>query len=110
MPLRKNSFRTGHVKGYLRGNSWYLCYHENGGSRRRPRVGADLNAAKILAAQTNKDQLNGGGLVSMLSFEPISIPDLCTRWLEHHEQVTWSFPASTRSTATERRRITCSNS
>ncbi len=81
---KSNSFRVGKVTGYLRGRVWYLCYFENG-TRRRPRAGAERDAARQLAAQVNS-QLETGA-PSALSFEPISIPVLRTRWLEHHEQV-----------------------
>lgn len=81
---KKGSFRTGKVQGYLRGKTWYLCYHENG-KRRRPHVGPDKEAAKQLAAQVNA-QL-GIGAPAALSFEPITIPELRDRWLRHHEEV-----------------------
>jgi integrase len=79
-----SSFRVGKVQVYLRGRIWYLCYHENG-RRRRPRVGPDGNAARRLAAQTNA-QLESGD-VTVLGFEPLPIPDLRQRWLDHHEHV-----------------------
>jgi integrase len=79
-----SSFRIGKVQVYLRGRIWYLCYHENG-QRRRPRVGSDGNAARRLAAQTNA-QLESGD-VTVLGFEPLRIPDLRQRWLDHHEHV-----------------------
>jgi integrase len=81
---KKSSFRVGRVQGYLRGQVWYLCYHEHC-QRRRPRVGPDREAAKQLAAQINA-QLEVGAPAA-LSFEPIAIPDLHERWLQHHEQV-----------------------
>lgn len=81
---KANSFRVGKVLGYRRGTVWYLCYHEQG-RRRRPRVGADRDAAKQMAAQIN-GQLEVGAPAA-LSFEPISIPQLRERWLEHHEHV-----------------------
>src|SRR5690349_11259710 len=84
MATTTSSFRIGQVKGYLRGQSWYLCYHE-AGQRRRPRVGPDQKAARQLAAQVNSQLATGD--VAMLSFEPVTIPDLRTRWLEHHEHV-----------------------
>src|SRR5947207_3164301 len=77
-------FRIGKVQAYLRGRVWYLCYHENG-QRRRPRVGADREAARQLAAQINA-QIEVGAPAA-LSFESVSIPDLRQRWLDHHEQV-----------------------
>jgi integrase len=84
MPAKNNSFRVGKVLAYLRGEVWYLCYHEQG-RRRRPRVGPDKEAARQLAAQVNA-QLQAGAPAA-LSFEPIGIPELRRRWLEHHEQV-----------------------
>jgi integrase len=84
MAGKKSSFRVGRVQGYLRGQVWYLCYHEQG-QRRRPRVGPDREAAKQLAAQVNA-QLEVGAPAA-LSFEPIAIPELRERWLQHHEQV-----------------------
>jgi integrase len=84
MSKQSNSFRVGKVRAYLRGDVWYLCYHEEG-RRRRPRVGPDREAARQLAAQTNA-QLEVGAPAA-LSFEPVAIPDLRRRWLEHHEQV-----------------------
>lgn len=84
MPKKSNSFRIGKVLAYLRGKVWYLCYHENG-QRHRPRIGPGREAARQLAAQINA-QLEVGAPAA-LSFEPISLPDLRERWLEHHEQV-----------------------
>jgi integrase len=84
--MRKQSvsFRIGKVRGYVRGKIWYLCYHESG-KRLRPRVGPDREAARQLAAQINA-QLHVGAPAA-LSFEPLAIPELRRRWLQHHEQV-----------------------
>jgi integrase len=81
-PVR--SFRIGKVQANLRGQVWYLCYHDNG-RRHRPRVGPDRHAAKQLAAQINAQLAVGAP--AAFSFEPISIPELRRRWLEHHEHV-----------------------
>jgi integrase len=81
---RPTSFRVGKVTGYLRGRVWYLCYFEHG-KRRRPRVGPDRDAARQLAAQVN-GQLETGA-PSALGFEPLPVPALRDRWLEHHDQV-----------------------
>jgi integrase len=78
------SFRVGKVRAYRRSRIWYLCYHDNG-RRHRPRVGPDHKAARQLAAQIN-GQL-AVGAPAALSFEPISLPTLRERWLQHHEQV-----------------------
>ena len=77
-------FRVGRVKAYRRNKVWYLCYFENG-RRRRPRVGPERESAKQTAAQIN-GQLETGA-PAVLSFEPVSLPELRTRWLTHHEQV-----------------------
>ena len=78
------SFRVGKVRAYRRGKIWYLHYYE-AGQRRRPRVGPDRDLARQMAAQIN-GQLETGAPAT-LSFEPISIPDLRQRWLDHHEHV-----------------------
>jgi len=78
------SFRIGQVQAYLRNKIWYLCYHESG-RRHRPRIGPDRASAKQMAAQIN-GQL-AVGAPAALSFEPITIPDLRQRWLDHHELV-----------------------
>lgn len=82
--MPKVHFRVGKVSADLRGRVWYLCYFEHG-KRHRPRVGTDRDAARQLAAQIN-GQLETGAPAA-LSFEPIPVADLRTRWLEHHEQV-----------------------
>jgi integrase len=84
MPKKSQAFRVGKVRGYLRGRVWYLYYYENG-RRRRPRVGPDGDAARQLAAQVNA-QVEVGAPAA-LSFEPITVPELRRRWLDHHEQV-----------------------
>ncbi len=80
----RKAFRIGRVQAYARGQVWYLCYHENG-LRRRPRVGPDRRAAHQVAAQVNA-QLESGQ-VALLSFEPLAVPELRQRWLDHHEHV-----------------------
>jgi integrase len=87
------SFRVGRVSAYQRGRVWYLCYYEHG-QRRRPRIGPDKDAARRLAAQTNS-QLELGGPTPM-SFEPLTVQELRTRWLEYHENVLRSSVATVR--------------
>jgi integrase len=84
MAKKPSSFRVGKVRAFLRSRNWYLCYHDQG-RRRRPRVGPEREAARQLAAQIN-GQLEIGAPAA-LSFEPISLPTLRDRWLQHHEQV-----------------------
>src|SRR5208283_1739614 len=89
MAKRIASFRVGKVLAYLRGQNWYLCYHENG-RRLRPRVGPARAAAQQLAAQINGQLAIGAP--AALSFESIGIADLRARWLDHHDQVLRSSP------------------
>ena len=81
---KHTSFRVGRVRAYLRGKVWYLCYYE-AGQRRQPRVGPNKEEAKKVAAEINA-QLEVGA-PSALGFEPISIPEVRQRWLDHHEHV-----------------------
>ena len=87
MARKTTSFRVGRVRGDLRGQVWYLTYHENG-KRHRSRSGQDLAEAKKLASQINVQVETG--VPAVLSFDSISIDDLRTRWLDHHEHVTRS--------------------
>ncbi len=84
MRCSAKSFRVGKVRAYLRGRVWYLQYVD-GGRRRRPRVGSDRDQARRMAAQIN-GQLEVGAPAA-LSYEPISMPDVRQRWLDHHEHV-----------------------
>ena len=81
---KATSFRVGKVRADLRGNVWYLTYHENG-RRLRPRVGSDRDAARQMAAQINA-QLEVSA-PSVFNFESIRIDELQRRWLDHHEQI-----------------------
>ena len=85
------SFRIGKVSAFRRSKVWYLCYYE-GGRRRRPRVGPDRDLARQMAAQIN-GQLEVGAPAA-LSYEPISVPELRQRWLDHHEHVRRSSVAT----------------
>jgi integrase len=89
MPRAASAFRVEKVRSYRRNKVWYLCYHEHG-KRHRPRVGQDFAAARQLAAQVNAQLAVGSP--AALSFQPIAISDLRTRWLDHHEHILrWSI-------------------
>ena len=81
---RSTQLRIGKVVIYLRGKVWYLRYHEQG-RRRQVRASTDLNSARQLASQVNA-QLEVGAPAAT-SFEPLSMPELRSRWLDHHEHV-----------------------
>jgi len=85
--------RVGRVTVYLRGEVWYVYYYENG-RRVRRRLGGSWLEAKQLAAQVNAQLATGAP--AMLSFEPVSIPELRRRWLDHHEHVLRSSVATIR--------------
>ncbi|MFO1093307.1 MAG: site-specific integrase [Planctomycetaceae bacterium] len=72
------------MRAEIRGSVWYLSYSENG-RRHRPRIGADKQAARQLAAQINA-QLESS-VPTALSFEPITLEELQRCWLDHHEHV-----------------------
>jgi integrase len=93
MAMKSKMFRVGRVSVYRRGRVWYLCYHQNG-RRCRPRVGPDRHAARRLAAEINAQLENNAP--AALTFEPIAIPDLRQRWLDHHEHVLRSSVATIR--------------
>jgi integrase len=84
---------VGRVTVYLRGEIWYVYYFENG-QRVRRRLGGSWLEAKQLAAQVNAQLATGAP--AMLSFEPVSIPELRRRWLDHHEHVLRSSVATIR--------------
>jgi integrase len=81
---KASTFRVGKVRGDLRGRVWYLTYHEHG-IRQRPRVGRDLAAAKQLAAQINGQLASDAP--AALSYRPVSLHELRSSWLDHHEHV-----------------------
>ena len=85
--------RVGRVTIYLRGKIWYIYYCENGGRVRR-RVGVSLGEAKRLAAQVNGQLATH--TPAILSFQPVSVPNLCQSWLSYHEQVLRSSLATIR--------------
>ncbi len=87
-PRRK---RVGRVSYYRHHGAWYLYYRE-GKRQVRRRVGTDEPAAAQLAAQLNADLSRG--LSSPWSFEPLSIPELRRRFLDHHENVVGSSLAT----------------
>lgn len=85
------NFRVGKVTVYLRGQVWYLRYHEQG-KRHQVRAADDKTAARQLAAQVNA-QLETGAPAAT-SFQPIAIIELRRLWLEHHEHVLRSSVAT----------------
>ncbi len=85
--------RVGRVTVYLRGRTWYLYYYENQ-QRVRRQAGPSLTEAKKLAAQINAHL--AAGTPAVLSFDPVPVAELRTRWLDHHEHVLRSSIATIR--------------
>lgn len=85
------TIRVGRVTLYPRNRTWYLRYHEQG-RRRQVRAGTDKDASRQLAAQVNA-QLEVGAPAAT-SFEPVTLPELRRRWLDHHEHVLRSSVAT----------------
>jgi integrase len=76
--------RVGRVSYYLHHGGWHLYYQESGESVRK-RVADTEEAAARLAAQVNA-QLSSGAQ-TLFSFEPVTVPELRQRFLDHHEHV-----------------------
>jgi integrase len=89
-PRRK---RIGRVSYYYHHGGWWIYYRE-GQQQVRRRVGEDEQLAEQVAAQVNAQLTNAAP--TMFSFTPVSVPDLCRRFLEHHEHVLRSSLATIR--------------
>lgn len=79
-----NRFRVGKVTVYLHHGAWWLYFSEQE-HRVRRKVSASREEAEQVAAQINSQVTNGSP--SLLSFEPISVPDLRQQFLDYHEHV-----------------------
>src|ERR1700677_2163357 len=77
-------FRVGKVSVYQHHGAWWLYYREHGNPVRR-KVGLKQDDAERIAAQVNAQVTNGSP--SMLSFEPVNVPDLRQQFLDYHEHV-----------------------
>jgi integrase len=77
-------FRVGKVSGYLHHGAWWLYYRDEGKSVRR-KVALARDDAEKLSAQINAQVVAGSP--TLLSFNPISVPDLRKQFLDYHELV-----------------------
>lgn len=87
-PVRR---RVGKVSYYIHHGGWWLYYRESGRAVRR-RVAETQADAERIAAQVN-GQL-ACDLPTPYSFEPVSVPDLRSRFLAFHENVLRSSVAT----------------
>jgi len=83
--------RVGCVSVYLRVRKWWIYYLQNGKSHRHP-VSHNKKDALRAAAEINAQI--ACGMPSMFGFERITVVHLVRRWLEHHDLVLRSSPAT----------------
>jgi len=83
--------RIGKVSLYLHHGTWWVYYRESGKPVRK-NVGADKAEAERVAAQVNAQLVQGAP--SLLSFTPISVPELRKQFLDHHEHARGSTLAT----------------
>ena len=89
-PRRK---RVGRVSYYQHHGAWFLYYQE-AGKQVRKRVADTEAVAEQLASRVNA-QLSSG-TQTLFSFEPVTVPELRRRFLDHHEHVLASSLATVR--------------
>jgi integrase len=77
-------FRVGRVTVYLHHGAWWLYYSE-GNERIRRKVSESKDEAERVAAQVNSQVMQGAP--TLLSFQPVSVPDLRRQFLDYHEHV-----------------------
>jgi integrase len=77
-------FRVGKVTVYLHHGAWWVYYSE-GSERVRKKVSESKQEAEQVAAQVNSQVVQGAP--TLLSFQPISLPDLRQQFLDYHEHV-----------------------
>ena len=85
--------RVGKVTIFLHHGAYWVYYRQAGNPVRR-KVAPTRAAAEQVAAQVNAQLATGA--TSMLSFTPISLPDLRQQYLAHHENVLRSSVATIR--------------
>ena len=87
-PRRK---RIGQVSYYIHHGARWI-YYLDGQRQIRRRVGADEASAEQTAALVNA-QL-AAAAPTMFSFSPVTVAELCREFLDYHENVMRSAPAS----------------
>jgi integrase len=77
-------FRVGKVSAYRHHGAWWLYYREHGRPV-RTKVASRQDDAERIAAQVNAQVASASP--TLLSFEPIGVPDLRRQFLDYHEHV-----------------------
>jgi integrase len=80
-PRRK---RIGRVSYFFHHGSWWV-YYLDGKRQVRRRTGPDEQVAEQLATQANAQLTSAAP--TMFSFAPVTVPELCRRFLDHHKHV-----------------------
>jgi integrase len=89
-PRRK---RVGRVSYYYHHGGWWI-YYRDGQRIVRRRIGGDEAEAGRVAAQVNAQLATAAP--TMFSFTPVTVPELCRRFVDHHEYVAKSSLATVR--------------
>src|SRR5690349_17683171 len=90
---RVHRTRVGKVSLYQHHGAWWVYYRE-AGTPVRKKVAVDRGPAEQVAAQINAQLASNAP--TLLSFQPVSVPDLRTRFLDYHENVLRSSLATIR--------------
>lgn len=89
-PRRK---RVGRVSLYLHHGAWWV-YYRDGQQQVRRRIGEDETLADQVAAQVNAQLATAAP--TMFSFTPLTVSELCRRFLDDHEHIQRSSLATIR--------------
>jgi integrase len=89
-PRRK---RIGRVSYYFHHGAWSV-YYKDGDRQVRRRTGPDEQMAEQTAAQVNAQLATAAP--TLFSFTPVTVPELCRRFLDHHEHILRSSLATIR--------------
>jgi integrase len=90
---RVHRSRVGKVSLYQHHGAWWVYYREAGKPTRK-KIAVDREQAEQVAAQINAQLASDAP--TLLSFQPVSVPDLRTRFLDYHEHVLRSSLATVR--------------
>jgi integrase len=90
---RQARFRVGRVSVYLHRRSWWVYYRDAGRPVRR-KAGLDRVNAEQIAARVNAQLVEGAP--TLFGFVPVSVAALRAAFLDHHEHVLRSAPATVR--------------
>jgi integrase len=90
-PRRRSRFRVGRVSVYQHRSSWWVYYRDAGRPVRR-KAGSTRVDAERVAARVNAQLAEGAP--TLFGFVPVSVAALRHAFLDHHENVLRSAPAT----------------